>query len=56
MDSEAGNETGEKTEPETAEQTQEVPPSKVHDLRPEKDPMGAGRKRSAKAGADDLVR
>ena len=56
MDSEPGNETGEKTEPETAEQTQEIPPSKVHDLRPEKDPMGAGRKRSTRAGAGHLLR
>ena len=56
MDSEPGNETGEKTEPETAEQTQEIPLSTPCDLRPEKDPMGAGRKRSTKAGADDLVR
>jgi hypothetical protein len=56
MDSEPSNETGEKTEPETVEKTQEIPPARTRDLRPEKDPMGAGRKRSTKAGPKHVVR
>jgi hypothetical protein len=56
MDSEPSNETGEKTEPEAAEQAQEILSSKLPDLRPEKDPMGAGDQRQTKTGSDHFVR
>lgn len=47
MDAEKKDEAGESKEQSTQEQTETVPLSKLRDLRPEKDPMGAGRKRVA---------
>ena len=43
MDAEAKEKTGESSNRGTQEPTQETPQSKLRDLRPEKDPMGAGR-------------
>ena len=43
MDAERKEKTGESTNQGTQEPTQETPQSKLRDLRPEKDPMGAGR-------------
>ena len=43
MDAERNEKTGESTTQGTQEPTQETPQSKLRDLRPEKDPMGAGR-------------
>ena len=42
MDAETNEETGESEEYDTQEQTEETPRLKLRDLRPEKDPMGAG--------------
>jgi hypothetical protein len=42
MDAERNEKTGESTKQGTQEPTQETPQSKLRDLRPEKDPMGAG--------------
>ncbi len=47
MDSEPKEETGESSEQNTQEQSQKVSLSKLRDLRPEKDPIGAGRQRAA---------
>ena len=46
MDAESNDESGESTEQGTQEQREKIPLSKLRDLRPEKDPMGAGRKRN----------
>jgi hypothetical protein len=43
MDAEPKEKTGESTHQGTQEPTRETPQSKLRDLRPEKDPMGAGR-------------
>jgi hypothetical protein len=43
MDAEPKEKTGESTNQGTQEPTRETPQSKLRDLRPEKDPMGAGR-------------
>jgi hypothetical protein len=48
MDAERNEKTGESTGQGTQEPTQETPQSKLRDLRPEKDPMGAGRDSLAK--------
>lgn len=53
MDAEPNEETGESTNQVTQEPTQEAPQSKLRDLRPEKDPMGAGRNRSPKTGVEN---
>ena len=45
MDPEPNEETGDSTNQGTREPTQEKPQYKLRDLRPEKDPMGAGRNR-----------
>ena len=50
MDAERNEKTGESTTQGTQEPTPETPQSKLRDLRPEKDPMGAGRDSSAKTG------
>ena len=50
MDAEPNEKTGESTNQGTQEPTQETPQSKLRDLRPEKDPMGAGRDSLAKNG------
>jgi hypothetical protein len=49
MDAEPKKKTGESTNQGTQEPTQETPQSKLRDLRPEKDPMGAGRNSLFKA-------
>ncbi len=46
MDAESNDETSEKTEQGTPEPAQDIPLSKLRDLRPEKDPIGAGRRRA----------
>jgi hypothetical protein len=51
MDAEPNENTGDSTNQGTQEPTQETPQSKLHDLRPEKDPMGAGRNPLPKTGA-----
>lgn len=50
MDPEPNEKTGESTSQGTQEPTQETPQSKLRDLRPEKDPMGARRDSLPKAG------
>jgi len=50
MDAEPKEKTGESTNQGTQEPTQETPQSKLRDLRPEKDPMGAGRDSLSKDG------
>jgi len=50
MDAERNEKTGESTTQRTQEPSQETPQSKLRDLRPEKDPMGAGRDSLAKTG------
>ncbi len=47
MDPETNDESGESTEQDMAETTEETPQFKLRDLRPEKDPIGAGRNRAA---------
>ncbi len=57
MDSEPKDETGESTEQSTREQTsQKIPLSKLRDLRPEKDPIGAGRQRAAASARSHFLR
>ena len=56
MEAETTTKTGSGTEQSTQEQSREIPLSKLRDLRPEKDPMGAGRKRSANVAADHSIR
>lgn len=51
MEAEPNEETGESTNQGAAQPTQQTPQSKLRDLRPEKDPMGAGRDRLPKAGS-----
>lgn len=55
MDNEPKEETSDRTNRGTPEPTQEAPQSKLRDLRPEKDPMGAGRNRLPKTGAENLL-
>jgi len=50
MDAERNEKSGESTTQRTQEPTQETPQSKLRDLRPEKDPMGAGRDSLPKTG------
>ncbi|CAN5575120.1 hypothetical protein BH20VER3_BH20VER3_16450 [soil metagenome] len=47
MNSEPKSDTSESQEQDTTEQTEQNPISKLRDLRPEKDPIGAGRPRAA---------
>jgi hypothetical protein len=56
MDAEKNDETGQSTEQGTQEPTKETPRFRLRDLRPEKDPIGAGRKGSPKAGVDRFLR
>ena len=44
MDGQPNDESEESANQDLQEQIQEVPQSKLRDLRPERDPMGAGRK------------
>jgi len=50
MEAEPSEESGDSTNQGGPEPSQETPQSKLRDLRPEKDPMGAGRNRSPKTG------
>lgn len=43
MEAETATKPGETADQDSQETTQQVPLSKLRDLRPEKDPMGAGR-------------
>lgn len=54
MDAEPNDETGESTNQGSPEAKPETPQSKLRDLPPEKDPMGAGRKHRPKTGAAKL--
>ncbi len=54
MDSEPKDEKGESTEQSTQEQPQKIPLSELRDLRPEKDPIGAGRQRPANSSSQFL--
>ena len=56
MDSETKDETGESTEESTSETTEETPQLKLRDLRPEKDPIGAGRNISPKSASRSFIR
>ena len=51
MDANPKDETGESNNQGSPEATVETPQSKVRDLPPEKDPMGAGRKRRPETDA-----
>ena len=53
METEPNEETGKSTNQGSPEPAQETPQAKVRDLRPEKDPIGAGRPRAAKTGAEN---
>ena len=53
MEAEPTDETSESTSQGSPEPTQETPQSGLRDLRPEKDPMGAGRPRAAKSNAEN---
>jgi hypothetical protein len=52
MDTEPSEETNDSTRQSAPEPTREAPRFKLRDLRPEKDPMGAGRRRFPNASAD----
>jgi hypothetical protein len=52
MDTEPNGETSDSTSQDTPEPTQEAPRFKLRDLRPEKDTMGAGRRRFPNAGSE----
>ena len=56
MDSEPKDETGERTEQSAQEQPQKTALSKLRDLRPEKDPIGAGRQRGANSARSHFLR
>ena len=56
MDPETNDETGESTEQDTAETNEEIPQFKLRDLRPEKDPIGAGRNRPARRAGGGFLR
>jgi hypothetical protein len=47
MDSDSNDEKGDSNNQGSPEPTAETPQSKLRDLPPDKDPMGAGRKHSA---------
>lgn len=50
MNAEPKDKTGDSANKGTQEPTPETPQSKLRDLRPEKDPMGAGRDSVPKTG------
>jgi hypothetical protein len=56
MDAEKNDETGQSTEQGTPEPTKETPRFRLRDLRPEKDPIGAGGKRFPKSGVGSAAR
>lgn len=53
MDAEPNDETGESTNQGSPEAAPETPQSKLRDLPPEKDPMGAGHNRRLETGAEN---
>jgi len=56
MDSETKDESGEGTEQDMEETIEETPQFKLRDLRPEKDPIGAGRKGSPRSATRSFFR
>lgn len=56
MDSETNDESGEGTEQDMEETIEETPQFKLRDLRPEKDPIGAGRKGSPNSATRSFLR
>jgi hypothetical protein len=52
METKPTEETGDSSSQSAPEPTQESSRSKLRDLHPEKDPMGAGRDRHPKTGAE----
>jgi hypothetical protein len=54
MDAKPSEKTSEQPSQETPPSDQQTPRSKLRDLRPEKDPMGAGRNRPPNAGPGQL--
>ena len=56
MDLETDDDSGESTEQDMEEATEETPQFKLRDLRPEKDPIGAGGKVSPKSAARSFLR
>lgn len=56
MDSETNDESREDTEQDMEETIEETPQFKLRDLRPEKDPIGAGGKVSPKSAARSFLR
>ena len=50
MDGEPNDESEESANQEVVEQIQDMPQSKLRDLRPERDPRGAGLKSGLEAG------
>jgi hypothetical protein len=53
MDAEPNEETGDSADEGSPETTPEGPQSKLRDLRPEKDPMGASRSRLPKSSVEN---
>lgn len=53
MDTQPNEETSDNTSQGTPEPAQETPRFKLRDLRPEKDPMGAGRNRQPKTRGEN---
>lgn len=49
MEAETKDQTDETTKEQTQEQMEKIPLSKLRDLRPEKDPIGAAGNRSVRA-------
>lgn len=56
MEHETNDESGERPDQETPEQPEETPRFKLRDLRPEKDPIGAGRNRAAQRTGGGFLR
>ena len=56
MDAETNDKTGEGADQDPPETTEETPRFKLRDLRPEKDPIGAGRKGTTNAGVRRFIR
>ena len=55
VDSEPNDETDESTNQNTSDTSEKTPPFKLRDLRPEKDPMGAGGRRAPNAATDRFL-
>ena len=56
MEPETNDESAESTDQATPEQTEETPQFKLRDLRPEKDPIGAGCNRAAQRRGGGFLR